>query len=150
MRPRKKILLFATNEAAASRIAFVLDCKMWRVLVTHTPAQYEEALPDFKPDVVLVLFCGEGRPMAVDAARRATEGEVPVVVATMGKVAPWDGLAHAIVQERKTDGFMAELAETLRIFGSHKRGPKKEDGFNTRIIRARGIAAAQQSMGMLA
>lgn len=150
MRPRKRVLIFATNEAAATRVAFVLDTRQYKVRVSFDPDSYAALLADFRPDVALILFCGEGEPMAIEASRQATESDVRVLVALMGRVRVWRGLAHAVVQERPQGGFMAEMLEHLRPLAGHKRGPKKADSANTLIIQARGLRAAEQSARMLA
>lgn len=143
MRPKKRILMFATNEAEGQRIAFVLHCRGYAVRVTHTPDDYRAMLTEFRPDVALILFRGEGRPFATEAAELASANNTSVIVALMARNLKFDGLAHAIVQERQYGGFMAELVEQLRICCARRRGPKRADSLSqTRIAFAAHNAAA--------
>lgn len=150
MRPKKRILMFSTNEAEGQRIAFVLQSRAYAVRVAHTPEDYRAYLPGFRPDCVLILFRGEGRPFAIEAAQLGVEAEATIVTALMGSKIVWEGLTHAIVQERREGGFMAELLDQLRICCSRKRGPRKEGGVGALRIAGRAHGAAEYNARMLA
>jgi hypothetical protein len=142
VRPKKRVLIFSAEELGAMPMRFVIETRGYFPMLAHTIDEYAAALEQLSPDVVLILHRGTAVDQAIRAAQLADRRGLNVLVALMAKAKPWEGLAHAVVQERSV-GFVAELVHQLHVFSARRRGPKKADSLNAmRMVAAAHTAAA--------
>jgi DNA-binding response OmpR family regulator len=118
MRPKKRILLAASQEHRASELKFMLETNGYAVAVTATPADAVAKLPGRAFDLLLVDWPFDGYAAALDAA--FTDNTPSLVLAAKERERP--GCCADDVLLKPTSSLA--LLDRIKVMSVRNRGPK--------------------------